>query len=106
VLAVIGDRLRGTLRASDTAGRYGGDEFVVICEDLSSDEDLWAIARRVEAAIREPILIGGAPYSVSASVGVEMGRPGDTAASLLARADGAMYEEKHRRRGQRADRAG
>jgi GGDEF domain-containing protein len=79
---------------------------VIVCEDLTSDEDLWAIARRVEGAIREPILIGGAPYSVSASVGVEMGRPGDTAASLLARADSAMYEEKRRRRGQRTNRAG
>jgi diguanylate cyclase (GGDEF)-like protein len=106
VLAVIGDRLRGILRASDTAGRYGGDEFVIICEELVTEDDLWAIARRVEAAIREPILIGGAPYSVSASVGVEMGRGDDTAASLLARADAAMYEEKRRRREQRANRAG
>jgi diguanylate cyclase (GGDEF)-like protein len=106
VLAVIGDRLRGILRASDTAGRYGGDEFVIVCEDLVSEEDLWAIARRVEAAIKEPILIGGAPYSVSASVGVEMGRSEDTAASLLARADSAMYQEKRRRREQRANRAG
>jgi diguanylate cyclase (GGDEF)-like protein len=106
VLAVIGDRLRAILRISDLAGRYGGDEFVIICEDLVSEEDLWAIARRVEAAIKEPILIGGAPYSVSASVGVEMGQRDDTAASLLARADGAMYEEKRRRREHRASRAG
>jgi diguanylate cyclase (GGDEF)-like protein len=105
VLAVIGDRLRAILRGSDTAGRYGGDEFVIVCEELANEHDLWAIAHRVEAAIREPIMIAGAPYSISASVGVEMGQPGDTTASLLARADAAMYQEKRRRREQRTSRA-
>jgi diguanylate cyclase (GGDEF)-like protein/PAS domain S-box-containing protein len=97
VLTELADRLRGSVRSDDVVGRIGGDEFVVICPDADR-ESASAIAERVLAAAREPMIVDGSSIVVSMSAGVATYRPGQrrplTADQLLIRADGAMYESK------------
>ena len=93
VLAAFGVRLGGAIEAGEAAGRYGGEEFLII---LPWDED--TVGQRVEA-IRAAIT--DAPYRfenterpVTSSGGIALLRPGDTAITLVARADVALYRAK------------
>ena len=97
VLRELADRLRGSVRSGDVAGRIGGDEFVVICPDADR-ESASSIAERVLGSARQPMTVAGARIVVSMSAGVATYLPGQrrrlTADQLLIRADGAMYESK------------
>lgn len=98
VLVSVARRLEATLRTSDTATRFGGDEFVLLLEgaDGAAAE---SAARRVLAALEQPIQAQGREVLVRASVGIATagsvidGR-GDEAEGLLAAADAAMYAAK------------
>lgn len=98
VLVEVSIRLRDVLRRSDTAGRLGGDEFIVISEGLADDLALDEVVHRVEQALQGEIEIAGRTIPVSASVGACLASPSDDAATLLRVADGAMYAVKRARR--------
>jgi len=74
--------------------RLGGDEFAVICENLASAVDAEKIAGRVVEAICRAIPVASGVAAVTVSVGVAVSLPGEGAASLLERADTAMYRMK------------
>ncbi len=94
LLVAVGERLRRSLRAGDTAARLGGDEFAVLAEGLRTDGEAGLLAERVLAALREPYEIGDEPMVACASVGVATSGWGAKAAELLRQADLAMYAAK------------
>ncbi|MDX1981733.1 MAG: EAL domain-containing protein [Bryobacteraceae bacterium] len=98
VLRETASRLRGCLRAGESAGRLGGDEFVAMLKDFTTREDAVERARLMLEALRAPIEVDGHNLMVTASIGLSLypqsGR-GESAEALLAGADQAMYQVKH-----------
>ncbi len=95
MLVEIARRLQSMLRADDTVARLGGDEFVLLWHDVGEETDCVQALERVLAKVSEPMMLGGEPVSVSASIGVTL-YPDDNvdADNLLRHADHAMYSAK------------
>ena len=96
LLRVVADRLRLTIRDTDTVGRLGGDEFAVIVGDVESREQVAELIERVQVAgFGEPIEVDGLTIYVEAAIGVALfpddAQDGET---LLQRTDVAMYVSK------------
>ncbi|MEZ0166025.1 diguanylate cyclase [Kineococcus sp. LSe6-4] len=94
LLRDVADRLRSLLRTGDLAARIGGDEFVLVCEDVADAQALSAIADRVCARITIPVDLGARTVTVSASVGAARTDGTWDAEELLREADRAMYRAK------------
>jgi diguanylate cyclase (GGDEF)-like protein len=100
VLVNVAHRLGSVLRAGDTLARFGGDEFVILCEGLpagraSTEDAVRAVVDRIRAVLVEPARVEGATVPVAATVGVALAdEHADTADSLLATADARMYRSK------------
>lgn len=94
VLIQLGERIRAAVREADTVGRFGGDEFIVVCEDLNAC-DAAAMAERIRAATREGLDLDGRKIYLNVSIGVAIAGQDDTAGSLLSGADTAMYAAKN-----------
>lgn len=97
LLKGVARRIETTLRPQDTAARHGGDEFVIVCEDLENAEQAVAIAERVGSVLAEPFALPAGEVYVTASIGIAVSRSeGDTPESLLRDADAAMYRAKEK----------
>jgi diguanylate cyclase (GGDEF)-like protein/PAS domain S-box-containing protein len=94
VLRMLGPRLQAVIRPDDTLARFGGDEFVIVCTDIHSEDAAAAIAHRINQALAAPFDVGGTEISLTASVGVTLGAAHDNADELLGMADAAMYSAK------------
>ncbi|HLB39129.1 MAG TPA: diguanylate cyclase [Actinomycetota bacterium] len=94
VLAETSRRLESVIRPGDIVARMGGDEFVVLCENLVSPDDAEKIATRIVRSVGKPIPVAAGVATVTASVGIAIGSLGESAASIVARADEAMYRTK------------
>ena len=95
LLRVIGRRLSDAVRPADTVARFGGDEFVVLCDDAASQLAVWEFASRVAERISQPVILAGREVFVSASIGIAIsGRLDDSPDHLLQAADAAMYQAK------------
>ena len=100
VLVEIGRRLRASVRASDTVGRVGGDEFVVLLQEVDGRAAALAVAAKIRQALAEPITRPGRSHRVDASIGVALYPDhGDDVDTLTNRADTAMYAAKRLGRG-------
>jgi diguanylate cyclase (GGDEF)-like protein len=95
VLKQVARRLHDGRRAVDHVSRLGGDEFAVLLGRIDTADDALDIARRLLAALQEPMDIEGVPLSVSASLGVSIYPDhGEDLTTLMQRADMATYEAK------------
>ena len=94
LLIEVARRLQSEVRESDLACRYAGDEFVVALADLGNTEALEELVARLHAQLSRPLPIDDGFLPVGASIGVALMQPDDTLASLLERADQAMYDAK------------
>ena len=95
LLVALARRLEDGLRGSDTPARFGGDEFVVLCEDVADEQHVIAIAERLQRAIAEPFRIDDHELNVTSSMGVVVSDGREHGAGELVRnADEAMYRAK------------
>jgi diguanylate cyclase (GGDEF)-like protein len=97
LLVEFATRLRGVVRPEDTVARFGGDEFVVLCEQPADGRTIFAIAERLDGALSQPFVLGEGEVFLTASMGLVIGdesAPDD----LLRNADAAMYRAKERGR--------
>ncbi len=98
LLRQLGRRLSGCARGGDTVARFGGDEFVFVCEDIAGAEDAAAIGQRIGAVCDEPFTIQGQEMYVTVSCGIVLASSDDTPVTLLRDADIAMYRAKEKGR--------
>ncbi len=95
LLQAFGRRLRACVREGDTVARHGGDEFVIVLEDIAAVDDVPATARKILDALAPPFQIDGRELFVTSSIGISL-HPNDgrDAPTLLKNADAAMYRAK------------
>ena len=91
LLKAVGSRLRAAVRANDVVARQGGDEFLILLNDVATSA-AEVVAGKVRSALREPFVIDGFEIRVSASIGIGLYPvDGIDAEGLLKHADAAMY---------------
>lgn len=95
----VAERLRDMLRPEDLVARFGGDEFVVFQQNIASNEDAAALARRIVDRLSDRYLIDHHVVEIGASIGIAMTSPGAKADVLLKNADMALYRAKADGRG-------
>ena len=96
VSAQVARRLLAAVRSGDLVARIGGDEFVVLCEDLRDSREAGVLLERLLQAFSGLFSVEDHDHGVTASLGVACAdTPAASAETLLARADAAMYRAKH-----------
>lgn len=95
VLQEIGRRLSACLRATDTACRYGGDEFIVMLPEVEDEQGATVVEQKIRAQLAAPYLVDGAMIAVTLSIGTAV-YPKDAkdCQDLIKLADAAMYSVK------------
>jgi len=96
ILRQVADRLRACIREPDTLARMGGDEFMLVINEVCDDRTALAVAERLAAGLRKPFRIAGRELYLTASIGISMyPRDGADVSTLRQSADAAMYQAKH-----------
>jgi diguanylate cyclase (GGDEF)-like protein/PAS domain S-box-containing protein len=95
LLRIFATRLSSTVRNGDTVARFGGDEFVVLLDDVADASDVAIVAQKILDAIAPPVELGATLLHVGASIGVStFPSDGEDPGALLKNADTAMYRVK------------
>jgi diguanylate cyclase (GGDEF)-like protein len=94
VLGIMAGRLAEALPAGSTLARFGGDEFVIVCERLNSTNDAVRLANTLSAAITPHFEVADRVFAVTASIGISFGGARHRAEDLIREADTAMYVAK------------
>ncbi|SUI68620.1 diguanylate cyclase domain-containing protein [Shewanella morhuae] len=96
LLVWVAKKLTKVIRGSDTVARFGGDEFVILLNRVQDLDAVTQVADNILQALSNPLIIQGVSVSISVSIGVVVyPRDGDTAISLLKKADQRMYQAKN-----------
>ena len=90
----VAEQLLAEVRSNDTVARLGGDEFCVLLDHSDEASAMETAERLVNRVAGEDFLFGGKPMPLSVAIGMTPIQPGDTPASVLSRADQAMYRVK------------
>jgi diguanylate cyclase (GGDEF)-like protein/PAS domain S-box-containing protein len=98
LLRQAAERMRRAVRPADTIARLGGDEFTVLCEELVAVNDAGWVADRLSDTLERPFDLLGAEMSIGVSIGIAVANAHDSAETVLAKADAAMYRAKNDRR--------
>jgi diguanylate cyclase (GGDEF)-like protein/PAS domain S-box-containing protein len=99
LLKTVAERVRETVRREDVVVRMGGDEFIVVLQDVERLEAVQQMAARINDALSVPVIVDGMPITTSVSIGVSLyPRDGADMGELLRRSDTAMYQAKERGR--------
>lgn len=101
LLVEMGKRIKSCLRDQDTAGRFGGDEFLVVLPTVHSTEEAAMVVRRLQAAVSQPMLLKGQENDtvLTTSIGIAFyPRDGRTAGELIRNADTAAFHAKEQGR--------
>jgi diguanylate cyclase (GGDEF)-like protein len=100
LLKEVAARLGSCTREGDIVARYGGDEFVMVLPNLSADDAVEPLVKRILKSIAQPIALDGGAVNLTCSVGIALyPRDGIDIATLVMKADSAMYQVKRRGRG-------
>ncbi len=97
VLMEVSLRLKKLIRENDSVGRIGGDEFIILLDDISESEQSSVMAERIVKSFNEPFIIDGHSIMMSFSIGISIYPDnGEYRLSLFKAADMAMYQAKER----------
>jgi diguanylate cyclase (GGDEF)-like protein/PAS domain S-box-containing protein len=100
VLRAVAERLVACVRKIDVVARFGGDEFAVLTEGLTAEDQASTVARKILETLSKPMILAGRQYRPAASIGISTyPTDGRDAQSLLKNADIAMYRAKEEGRG-------
>jgi diguanylate cyclase (GGDEF)-like protein len=95
LLRKVAERIKTCIRESDTAGRIGGDEFVIIMPEISHAQDALIVANKIHDALNQPFEIGAITINISTSIGIAIYPDhGLSEEELMVNADNAMYSVK------------
>jgi len=95
LLQQLADRFRRSVREGDTVARFGGDEFVIMLDDVAEESDIAAVAKKVLETLAPPFLIDDQRLYITASIGISLyPNDGEDSGTLLKHADIAMYRAK------------
>ncbi len=94
LIRTVGERMAKALRPSDTVARVGGDEFIVLIEDVAGPAEAVALADRLLAAVRLPLSVGDRELRPTVSVGVAISSTSSAGDVMVQEADDAMYRAK------------
>jgi len=95
LISAFANRIQESLRDIDTLGRFGGDEFVILLEDIENSEYASGVADRLQQELKRPFMVEGKEVFAPASFGVVLNtRDYDEAEDIIRDADAAMYHAK------------
>ena len=96
LLKMVALQLASCIRNVDTLSRVGGDEFVIVLEEISQPQDAYVVAENILTRFQEPLQVARKTIELNLSVGIAIYQPGsaDSVSDLLKQADSALYEVK------------
>ncbi len=100
LLRAVAKRISSCLRRNDLVARFGGDELLVVLDGVDNLDQAMAVAEKIRATLLAPVEITDGTVSITVSIGVTLAQRGESAATLINRADQALYQAKCQGRNQ------